>query len=144
LRARTRNQDNQVRRALAQPRRRGQGFKDKATEWKEGTLVWTKKEGTLSGVSSLEQQWKKATIKKILTNQRSAIITLETGGDLHRRLDVLRRRYPQRDQDPTSSEIEELLLGGQERREEEEEESLPEEEQLSEAEEMQDMSPNVE
>jgi hypothetical protein len=119
---RARNQDNQVRRALAQPRRRGQGFKDKPTEWKKGTLVWTKKEGT--GVSSLEQQWEKATIKRILPNRRSAIVTLEAGGDLHRQLDVLRRRYHQRNNDPTSSEIEELLLGGHEKSEEEEEKSL--------------------
>ena len=89
---RARNQDNQVRRALAQPRRRGQGFKDKPTEWGEGTLVWTKKEGT--GVSSLEQQWVKATIKKILSNRRSAIVTLVTGGDLHRRLEVCWRLCP--------------------------------------------------
>jgi hypothetical protein len=57
-------------------------------------------------------------------------------------LAALRRRYPERRQNPTEEEIENFLLSGQEREEEKEEENAPEEEHVGEGEELQDLSPN--
>jgi hypothetical protein len=111
---RSRNEDKRVRSAFKQHERRkkrGDDMIDKASEFKKGTKIWVRREGT--NVSALDpSRWQKGTLIKQRENERSAVVRLDgQQKNIVRRLDVIRRRYDITNDVPDDEAIEQALQG---------------------------------
>ena len=109
---RERNEDGRVRNAFnlhTKKRKRGDELKDKASNFKGGTAIWARQEG--SGVSALDpDRWQKGTLVEQRKGQRSAMVRIEgQRKDKVRRTAVIRRRYKANNDVPNEKDIEEAL-----------------------------------